>query len=374
MSQNNDDSVFNIMAVVIVVLVIIAAVLFYQKSDLEKNMKDLTLAKQQLDATILDLKNKYDTGNSNITRLNNVIADKQKIIDDTVNVFNAYKATNEALINNMKQPSYILGQAVLLLNGSADSVMDALITYHTNANNSSELTSILKTYYAGIKALFHNQDSMYETMKAGVITQINRSKGQAVAMLVALCNQPEDTMLKNIHDMIVGTYTVCKPAQQTVKPAVITPTIATPVVTSSIGGSVMAVTTSPTTSLINQTVPYEPTQVCEQVPAVPYTMPSDFIVEPDGYYNMNGILSNQIGFNPYGTESGMQQVAMVIMFVDAFKKSLRKICGQPINANTIINIVTGLMDEVYVQVKFLRNASLLSMDNLVTTHYNHYYQ
>ena len=340
---------------IICVLCILAVLVLYQKNQtLTQTMTALQASNDNLQALISSTKKD----------LLNQITLKDDMIKETNTLFNAYKKTQDALMASMKENPFKAQQAIELMNESADTIADAIIMYHTNLGQRPEQIQTLKYYYNGLKALFRNQDDLYNTYKAQMLSEINRNPGQYVSMFVQGCNQ-KDKYSADLYTKLVGAFVKCR---QTCDLAA---TTSSPTLVSSTSPTLVS-STSPT--LVSST-PTGSTQNCYEtcdmpIPLIPFAMPTGPLEQIDtssGYVsgNSNGIL-NAIGFNPYKQADGMLMVAALVTFVETVKKVMTRYCSLPINGNTIVSLISSIMDDLYAQVKFMRNSMMLPTYNFVS--------
>lgn len=320
---------------IICVLCILAVLVLNQKNQtLTQTMTALQASNDNLQALISSTKKD----------LLNQIALKDDMVKETNALFNAYKKTQDALMASMKENPFKAQQAIELMNESADTVADAIIMYHTNLGQRPEQIQTLKYYYNGLKALFRNQDDLYNTYKAQMISEINRSPGQYVSMLVQGCNQ-KDKYAANLYTELVGAYTKC------------------------------IQTCSTTTSSATSPTPTSSTQNCYEtcdmpIPLIPFAMPTgplERINTSSGYVSdYSNVMLNAIGFNPYKQADGMLMVATLVTFIETVKKVMARYCSLPINGNTIVSLISSIMDDLYAQVKFMRNSMMLPTYNFIS--------
>lgn len=313
----------------ICVLCILAVIVLNQKNQtLTQTMTALQASNDNLQALITTTKKD----------LLNQIALKDDMIKETNNLFNAYKKTQDALLASMKEEPFKAQQAIELLNQSADTVADAIIAYHTNLGQRPEQIQTLKFYYNGLKALFRNQDEIYNMYKAEIIRDINNSPGSYVSMFVQACNS-QDKYASEMYNELVGVYAKC---QQTCNSA-----------------------TSAVTNLSQNC--YE---TCDMpIPLIPLAIPTGPLQKMDtsyGYASNPNSIMDMIRFDPYKQADGMLMVAALVTFIETFKKTMARYCSLPINGNTIVSLVTSIMDDLYNQIKFMRNAMMLPTYNFVS--------
>lgn len=317
------ESEIIILGVCLVAMAGLAYYLYTQNLSLDANVKALALAKADLEKTLSSTKDEnlkaLADKDKTIALRDSTIVTKDTIINETKTLFDAYRSTNEALIADMKKPPAVIASTIALMQQSADVIADAIITYHISTKRNPELVDILKYYYNGLKAMYRQQDSMYDSVKNNVFKMIAADRGTFVSNFTQTCNNL-DRMADDLFSELVGYVGTCTAT------------------------------------------------TCTTSPIVPFKIPQNPIYAPattSATYTSMGSFLQIMGFNPYTGTDGMMAVAGVVTFVNTIKQIMKKYCSMPLNSANVDTIVLKAMDEIYNQIIYFRKMAFLSVYNFV---------
>jgi hypothetical protein len=390
--------------VVVGVLTIIAVILYLARNKLLVQAQALNTSIESLNKQIQEANVLKATMQQTITQNQQTIAENKSTIDNLNGQLTTTKANLADKIKQLlevrtqtclaldsevggdySQAKCLANQQVMitlrLLDQSTDSVIDAILTYHSMNNTDPKLLETVKIYYTGLKAIFSNADNQLAKLKQ----EINSASYTQVSRMAELICKPDSIVFtRALHNTLYGLsakgiacttgsiripyrdYSITNvlygsvPATQDdssvwfnqIEPFSTTGVISTAM---PVGTAVPLPTSLIAVSTTTSTNPYK------WVATIPADMalPSGCIYRPQDDYTTQGMLS-QLGLSVSDPTNGVALIAMVNKFIELLSDMRATACKKIKAGVDVKAVLLAALDESEMQYKRMKNSMALS--------------